>query len=242
VLGILYRNGCCLQSRYRATCIHCSLLKVIRPEEPTGIRPFLLFRRLRLWRLCLYHLSSSWLVSHGDYSPSAKGLHAIIWMLHSHRCFVSTNLHDDSTLLSEFPWTTYGNHDSNLESLCILYFKTLKPNPVTFLFLTSPGSGSLPEFIDCTILIMWKEKMQEGPDEEILTSEYVKAIKYFVTRHFYAIWGTISVTAIFYHLSWPFDEGKFLTPAGNPRLYPVTTPTGLSRLHRNKIYVCKNLF
>jgi hypothetical protein len=30
---------------------HCSFLKAIRPEQPTGVQPFLLFRRLCLWHL-----------------------------------------------------------------------------------------------------------------------------------------------------------------------------------------------
>jgi hypothetical protein len=40
---------------------HCSLLKVVRPEEPNGVSPFLFFRRLCSWHLFVarnYFLSS----------------------------------------------------------------------------------------------------------------------------------------------------------------------------------------
>jgi hypothetical protein len=51
--------------------LHCSLLKAIHPEWPTGVPPFLLFRGLCLRCLCLVSPSSPWLGFHGDYSPTA---------------------------------------------------------------------------------------------------------------------------------------------------------------------------
>jgi hypothetical protein len=48
---------------------HCSLLKAIHPELPTGVTPFLLFRGLCLW--CLWLVSLSWLGLHDIYSPTS---------------------------------------------------------------------------------------------------------------------------------------------------------------------------
>jgi hypothetical protein len=52
--------------------LHCSLLKAIRPEWPTGIPQFFLFRGLCLWHLCLVSSSSLWFGFHGVYSPTTR--------------------------------------------------------------------------------------------------------------------------------------------------------------------------
>jgi hypothetical protein len=53
----LLSNYCCIIAYFavlayqRVHISHCSLLKAIRPEKPTGVPPFLHFRGLCLWRL-----------------------------------------------------------------------------------------------------------------------------------------------------------------------------------------------
>jgi hypothetical protein len=49
----------------------CSLLKFIRPEQPTGISPFLLFRGCARDVCDLLRLRSPWLGSRSYYSPTA---------------------------------------------------------------------------------------------------------------------------------------------------------------------------